>query len=66
MNQPMTNEQAKQIFNQVIATVQDPDRVARMEICREYLTNPDFRKGLEQFVREINDRVAVAARTNTP
>lgn len=54
MKTNMTNEQAKEIFNQVIARETNPDKVANLEICREYFTNPNFRKALEQYVWDIN------------
>lgn len=54
----MANEQAKQIFNQIIYTVTDADKVAKLEICREYFTNTNFREGLEQYAWDINNGVA--------
>jgi signal transduction histidine kinase len=50
----MTNEQAKAIFNKAIETAKSADQVARLEVCREYFTNPDFRKKLEDYVWELN------------
>lgn len=50
----MTNEQAKAIFNKAIGTAKDADQVARLEVAREYFTNPDFRKKLEDYVWELN------------
>jgi len=31
----------------VIAAQARADKIARLELCREYFTNPDFRKALE-------------------
>ena len=45
----MTTEQLKAAFNQAIAKVADADARARMEVAREFFTNPDFRKKLEAF-----------------
>lgn len=42
----MTNEQAKQIFNDAIANTTDGDAIANIEIVREFMTNPKFRKDL--------------------
>lgn len=42
-------EQIKRAFNDAIAQETDPDKVARLEICREYMTNPAFRAKLEEF-----------------
>jgi hypothetical protein len=50
----MTNEQARAVFNQAIAAANDADQIAKLELAREYFTNSDFRKGLEQHVWEIN------------
>lgn len=52
----MTNEAAREIFNQVIANQTDADKIANLEICREYFTNPNFRKALEDHVWESNNR----------
>ncbi len=43
----MTNEQAKAIFNKAISATADADQVARLELVREYFTNPIFRRALE-------------------
>lgn len=42
-------------FDQVIATMKDPDAIAKYELIREYLTNPTFRKQLEETVWKINN-----------
>ncbi len=45
----MTNEQAREVFDKVAATHRaqgERDKAARVEICREYFTNPTFRKAL--------------------
>lgn len=46
----MTNEAAKQVFNQVLANLTDADQIAKIELAREYFTNPDFRKALEDHL----------------
>lgn len=46
----MTNEQAKEVFNAAISNETHADKIANIEICREYFTNPDFRKALEDHV----------------
>lgn len=48
----MTCEQAREIFNQVIATTTDAAKIAKIELCREYLTNPAFRRALEDHLWE--------------
>jgi hypothetical protein len=52
----MTDEAAREIFNQTIETATDADLIARLEIAREFFTNPEFRAKLADFVWSINDR----------
>lgn len=42
-----TNTTIRDIFDSVIAEQADADTVARLELCREYFTNPTFRNALE-------------------
>jgi hypothetical protein len=51
----MVNEQAREVFNQAIAKTHDADQVAKLELAREYFTNPEFRKDLEQITWELNN-----------
>ena len=49
----MTNIQARDIFNQAAAAAKGgADAVARIELAREYFTNPKFRRGLEDYLWE--------------
>lgn len=48
----MANEQAREVFNQVIANQTDADKIANLEICREYFTNPAFAKALADHLWE--------------
>jgi len=44
-------------FNQMIEAAKaagNADAVARMEIAREYFTNPEFKRNLEDFTWAIN------------
>jgi hypothetical protein len=50
----MTNQQAREVFNQAIANTKDADAIAKIELCREYFTNPKFRKALADHVYSIN------------
>jgi hypothetical protein len=50
----MTNEQAREIFNQSIANETDADRIATVELLREYFTNPEFRAAMQNEVARIN------------
>lgn len=48
----MTNEQAREVFNQAIRNTTDADAIANIELAREYFTNPTFRKALEDHIWE--------------
>jgi protoheme ferro-lyase len=51
----MTTEQAREVFNAMIASTADADKKANLELVREYLTNAAFRKAMSDKVREINN-----------
>ena len=42
----MTNDQLKDIFNSAIKAATNADQTAKLEVCREYFTNPEFKKDL--------------------
>lgn len=49
----MSNQDIRTGFNQMIqaaAAAGDHDAVARMEVAREYLTSPTFKKGLQDHL----------------
>ena len=50
----MSNTEARKVFNQILATLTDADQIAKIELCREYFTNPDFRAALQNEVARIN------------
>lgn len=50
-----TDQQVREVFNQVIHTVEDPANRAHLEVMREYFTNPQFRKALEDLVWAITN-----------
>lgn len=52
----MTATEARAIFDQAIANTADPDRIAKIELMREYFTNADFRKALEDHVWELTQK----------
>lgn len=58
----METNEVREIFNKVIAGQTDPDRVANLEIVREYFTNPDFKRALEDFVWQVNSPSQPATR----
>ena len=41
-------EEARRLFNARIAIEQNPERIAELEVLREYLCNPAFRAALEE------------------
>ncbi len=50
----MTNTEARAHFDAAIARTTDPDAIARLELCREYFTNEEFRAALQDHVYLIN------------
>ena len=52
--QTMTNEEARNVFNQVISQTTDADEIAKLELLREYFTNADFRSAMHDMVWEVN------------
>ena len=48
----MTRNEARAIFNQAIENETDADRIAKIELLREYFTNPEFRQKLADYVYE--------------
>lgn len=49
----MTTENAKMIFNSEIAKETDKNRIAKLELLREYFTNSDFKLALENEVARL-------------
>jgi hypothetical protein len=52
----MQKDEIREGFDEVIAKISDPDAIARMEIAREFFTNPDFRKALEDHTWQANEK----------
>lgn len=50
----MTTQEAREVFNKAAAAATTPEAVARIEICREYFTNPAFKAWMEGYVAKIN------------
>jgi len=48
----MTDAEAREVFNQMIAASDNADTIANLELAREYFTNPNFRAKLADFVFE--------------
>jgi hypothetical protein len=51
-----TATDARQVFNVAIANAKDADQIAKIELLREYFTNPDFRKFMESSTFAINQK----------
>jgi hypothetical protein len=49
----MTDQEAREIFQKAIEAQTDPDQKAKLEIAREWFTNPDFRKQLSDTVFDL-------------
>ncbi len=50
----MNSQQAREIFNAAIAGETDADRIAKVELLREFFCNPEFRAAMQQEVARIN------------
>jgi hypothetical protein len=50
----LTAEEVKEIFNARIATETNADKIADLEIIREYFTNEKFRATLEEMTFAAN------------
>lgn len=57
----MTNEEARAIFNEVISKQTDEAKIAKLEVLREYFTNPEFRANLEEFTFNLNNNTEESA-----
>jgi len=51
----MTRDEARAIFDDVIAKSTDADQVAKVEMLREYFCNDAFRSAMADEVARIND-----------
>lgn len=50
----MDTVEARKIFDQAAAAAPDADARANIELCREYFTNPEFRRALADHVAKLN------------
>ncbi len=53
-SQSMSTAEVRAIFERAIELQPNADKRASLEICREYFTNPTFRKALEDYTAQIN------------
>ena len=49
------NKEVRAMFNEVISKQVDPDKVANLELAREFFTNSEFRAKLQDYVWAINN-----------
>ncbi len=42
--------EARAIFDQVIAQIDDADHIADLELAREFFTNPEFKQNLTDYM----------------
>jgi len=54
----MNANEAREIFNAAIANQTDADKIAKLELAREYFTNADFRAAMQDEVARINGAAA--------
>lgn len=47
---PADIKQIRQVFNQAIESETDPDRIDKIELIREFYTNPGFCEWLTDYV----------------
>ncbi len=45
----ITTSTAREAFDAAIARATTPDAMARLELAREFFTNPEFRQRLQDF-----------------
>ena len=57
----MTTEAARAIFDAARDATTCPDARARIELCREYFTNPAFRKALVDYTWAATTRATTEA-----
>lgn len=43
-------------FNKAIEAETNSDKIAELEVLREYFTNPEFKKNLETYTYRINSK----------
>lgn len=54
----MTQNDIRNGFNEAIAQLDDLDQIAKLELCREYFTNDEFRATLEDHVWQLSQKEA--------
>ena len=50
----MNANEAREIFDAMVAKTTDPDRRAELELCREYFCNREFRAAFSDLVFTTN------------
>ena len=55
----MTTQEARAIFEEAEKEAKTPEKLANVQLLKEYFTNPTFRKGLEAHIFELNTKGAL-------
>lgn len=53
----MSNQEARAQFDAAIANTTNPDQIAKLELAREYFTNPDFAQALADHLWNTRNEV---------
>ncbi len=51
---PMTDADARRVFDAAIKGETDPDRITKVELLREFFCNPKFRAAMTDEVARVN------------
>lgn len=54
MNQEINLSEIRDCFNKIISIESDPNKIATLELLREYYTNPEFKNFLEETTFQMN------------
>lgn len=55
MNNNIDMNEIRDCFNKIIAIETNPSKIATLELLREYYTNPEFKKALEDMCYEMTN-----------
>jgi hypothetical protein len=50
----MNKQEAAEVFNNALIGETNPERIAQVEMMREYFCNPDFRAYMENEIARLN------------
>lgn len=58
----MSDAEAREIFNSASTRTDDADTRSLRELCREYFTNPDFKKKFHDFMWQQSQENGVSGK----